>query len=385
MIHAVLIASVPITSSWSQLPMMPMSTRLNGRQSSILLLMLLAVTAAFGWVLWPLFGAILWGVLLSVIFAPVHQALLRRMPGRRNIASGATVLLIAVLVVVPLTMAAAALGHELSGLVRRIQSGEWDVRQSLFEFRSSLPQSAENLLIQFETQGAAAGKDWLSTALVQAGQYIASRVVSAGQVTAAFLLNVFVMMYLLFYLLRDGDTLLAYVQRAIPLSPEQQQVLLSTFATTVRGTLKGDIVVAVVQGLLGGLVFWLLGLATPVTWGAVMALLSLLPAFGTALVWAPAGIYLLLTGSVLKGVALLLLGALLISTIDNILRPVLVGKDVQMPSFIVLVSSLGGIAVFGVNGVVIGPLLAALFLAAWSMHFKAEETPERTRTPAPSA
>lgn len=100
-------------------------------------------------------------------------------------------------------------------------------------------------------------------------------------------------------------------------------MLLSTFATTVRGTLKGDIVVAVVQGVLGGLIFWLLGLATPVLWGAKMALLSLLPAFGTALVWAPAGIYLLLTRSVLKGVALLFLGTLIISTVDNILRPVL--------------------------------------------------------------
>jgi predicted PurR-regulated permease PerM len=113
------------------------------------------------------------------------------------------------------------------------------------------------------------------------------------------------------------------LQRATPLAPEQQQVLLSTFATTVRGTLKGDIVVAVVQGVLGGLIFWLLGLATPVLWGAKMALLSLLPAFGTALVWAPAGIYLLLTRSVLKGVALLFLGTLIISTVDNILRPVL--------------------------------------------------------------
>jgi predicted PurR-regulated permease PerM len=104
-----------------------------------------------------------------------------------------------------------------------------------------------------------------------------------------------------------------------------------------------------------------------------MALLSLLPAFGTALVWAPAGIYLLLTGSVLKGVALLFLGTLIISTVDNILRPVLVGKDAKMPSYIVLVSSLGGIATFGVNGVVIGPLMAALFLAAWGMHFEARE------------
>jgi predicted PurR-regulated permease PerM len=178
------------------------------------------------------------------------------------------------------------------------------------------------------------------------------------------------MLYLLFYLLRDGDTLLTFVQRAIPLPPEQRQVLVSSFTATVRGVLKGDIVVGLVQGTLGGLIFWVLGMGTPVLWGAVMAVLSLLPAFGTGLVWVPAGIYLLLTGSVWKGIVLLAFGALVISTIDNVLRPVMVGKDVKMPSYVVLVSTLGGIAVFGVNGVVIGPLLAALFLTAWEIYLQ---------------
>jgi predicted PurR-regulated permease PerM len=111
-------------------------------------------------------------------------------------------------------------------------------------------------------------------------------------------------------------------------------------------------------------------MGTPVLWGAVMAVLSLLPAFGTGLVWVPAGIYLLLTGSVWRGVVLLVFGALVISTIDNVLRPVLVSKDIEMPSYVVLVSTLGGIAVFGVNGFVIGPLLAVLFLTAWEMYLQ---------------
>ena len=134
--------------------------------------------------------------------------------------------------------------------------------------------------------------------------------------------------------------------------------------------LKGDLVVGVVQGILGGLIFWILGMGTPVMWGAVMAVLSLLPAFGTSLVWVPAAIYLLLTGSAWKGVVLLAFGTLVISTIDNVLRPVLVSTDVKMPSYVVLVSSLGGIAIFGVNGVVIGPLLAAIFLTAWEIYLQ---------------
>lgn len=340
------------------------------RYNGILAFLLVAISAAFGWILWPLAGAILWGVLLSIIFAPLYQLLLARMPRWRNVASGTTVLLIAILVVIPVTLVAVALVQEVSGLVGRFQSGELDVRRPLSDFRSALPESAADLLTQFESAGLGALREKLSTTLVEGGQFIARQAVNIGKVTGDFLLNVFVMLYLLFYLLRDGQTLLTFFQRAIPLSPEHHQVLFNRFTATVRGTIKGDIVVGLVQGTLGGLIFWILGLGTPVLWGAVMAVLSLLPAFGTGLVWVPAGIYLLLTGSAWKGVVLLAFGALVISTIDNILRPVLVSKDVEMPSYVVLVSTLGGIAVFGVNGVVIGPLLAALFLTAWEMYLR---------------
>jgi predicted PurR-regulated permease PerM len=150
----------------------------------------------------------------------------------------------------------------------------------------------------------------------------------------------------------------------------QQQVLASKFTATVRGTLKGDLVIAFVQGILGGLIFWVLGLGTPILWGAVMAVLSVLPVVGTGLVWAPAAIYLLLTGSIWQGIVLLAYGALVISTIEYVLRPVLVGNDVKMPSYVVLLSTLGGIATFGINGFVIGPLAAALFLSAWDMRLQ---------------
>ena len=125
---------------------------------------------------------------------------------------------------------------------------------------------------------------------------------------------------------------------------------------------------------MGGLIFWVLDLGTPILWGAVMAVLSLLPVVGTGLVWAPAAIYLLLTGSIWQGIVLLAYGALVISTVDYVLRPVLVGNDVKMPSYVVLLSSLGGIATFGFNGFVIGPLVAALFLTAWEMHLHVSGT-----------
>ena len=340
------------------------------KENGILAVMLVAVSVAFGWILWPFFGAILWGLLLSIIFAPLYQAVLTLMPRWRNVAASATVLLIAILVVFPLIVVAAGLVQEVSGVFARLQSGELDVRRSISELRSSLPEWLMNLVTQLESTRLADVMERFSTALMQGGQFIAGQILSIGQATLNFFLSVFVMLYLLFYLLRDGSRLLGYVERAIPLAPEQQQVLASKFTATVRGTLKGDLVIALVQGILGGLIFWVLGLGTPILWGAVMAVLSVLPVVGTGLVWAPAAIYLLLTGSIWQGIVLLAYGALVISTIEYLLRPVLVGNDVKMPSYVVLLSTLGGIATFGINGFVIGPLAAALFLSVWDMRLQ---------------
>ena len=157
------------------------------------------------------------------------------------------------------------------------------------------------------------------------------------------------------------------LKAAIPLHPDHQRTLSSRFTGVIRATVKGTLVVAVVQGALGGLIFWLLGIHAPVLWAALMALLSLLPAVGTALVWLPVAIYLVATGATWQGLVLIAYGVLVIGLVDNVLRPILVGKDTKMPDYVVLISTLGGIAVFGVNGFVIGPVIAALFMAVWSM------------------
>jgi predicted PurR-regulated permease PerM len=275
--------------------------------------------------------------------------------------------------VFPVTLVTGGLVQEVSGLFQRLQSGGLDFRQPLEELRSSLPEWAMNLFTQLEATRLADVADRLSASLMQGAQFIAGQILSIGQATLNFVLSLFVMLYLLFYLLRDGTRLLGYVERAIPLPPEQQLVLAGKFAATVRGTIKGDLVIALVQGLLGGLLFWVLDMGTPIVWGAVMAVLSLLPVVGTGMVWVPAAIYFLLTGSIVKGVVVLAYGVLIISGVEYLLRPILVGSDVKMPSYVVLVSSLGGIATFGVNGFVIGPLVAALFLAAWEMHLQIQK------------
>ena len=149
--------------------------------------------------------------------------------------------------------------------------------------------------------------------------------------------------------------------------PQQLRTLASRFTEVIRATVKGTLVVAVVQGALGGLIFGLLGIHAPALWAALMVVLSLLPAVGTALVWLPVAVYLLATGATWQGIVLIVFGVLVIGLVDNVLRPILVGKDTKIPDYLVLISTLGGIAVFGINGFVIGPVIAAMFIAVWGM------------------
>jgi predicted PurR-regulated permease PerM len=139
------------------------------------------------------------------------------------------------------------------------------------------------------------------------------------------------------------------------------------FTTVIRATVKGNVVMAIVQGALGGLIFWFLGVHASVLWAVVMAFLSLLPAVGSALVWVPVAIYFLVTGATWQGIVLIAYGVLVIGMVDNVLRPILVGKDTKMPDYVVLISTLGGMAIFGLNGFVIGPVIAAMFMAVWEI------------------
>jgi predicted PurR-regulated permease PerM len=140
----------------------------------------------------------------------------------------------------------------------------------------------------------------------------------------------------------------------------------------VRATVKGNLLVAITQGALGGLIFWILGIPTVLPWAVLMAFLSLLPAVGAGLVWAPVAVYFLLSGAIWQGVVLTLFGVFVIGLVDNFLRPILVGKDTKMPDYLVLVSTLGGLAVFGLNGFVIGPLIAALFISCWALFVESQ-------------
>ncbi len=174
----------------------------------------------------------------------------------------------------------------------------------------------------------------------------------------------------------DGVALGAMVRRALPLDERHKGQLIRQFTTVVRATVKGNIAVAVAQGMLGGFIFAVLGIEGYVLAAVVMAFLSLLPAVGAAVVWVPVGVWLLLSGAIWKGVVLFAFCGTIVSLVDNVLRPILVGKDTKLPDWVVLISTLGGMSLFGLTGFVIGPLIAALFIASWNIYTRLRDVEE---------
>jgi len=331
------------------------------------LFLVVAVSLAFAWILWPFFGAVLWGVIIAIMFAPLYRRLSRSLRQRRTLAALATELVILVLVILPVTLIAALLVQEALGLYQRIQSGDLDFGRLFQQVLDAMPVWVTDLLDRVGLTSLGVVRERLSAGLTQGIQFLASQAINLGQNTFNFIVSLFAMLYLLFFLLRDGDQLAGRINRAIPLPPGQKRDLTSRFTTVIRATVKGNVVVAVVQGALGGLIFWILGIHAAVLWGALMALLSLLPAVGAGLVWVPVAVYLLVTGSIWQGIVLTAFGVLVIGLVDNLLRPILVGKDTKIPDYVILISTLGGIAIFGFNGFVIGPLIAAMFITVWDI------------------
>jgi predicted PurR-regulated permease PerM len=341
------------------------------------LLLLLATTLAFAWIVQPFYGAVLWAIVAAVIFAPLNRRLLRSMRGRRSLAASVTVLIIVAMVILPLAFIATSLVQEASSLFARIQSREYDFAGHIQRIFDVLPSWAIGWLDRFNLTNLAALRETLASGLMKGGQVLAPQALSIGMNTFEFVIRFGVMLYLLFFLLRDGKALAEAIKAAIPLQPDRKAALFSRFADVVRATVKGGILVAVAQGALGGLAFWFLGIHAALLWAVLMAFLSLLPAIGAGLVWFPVAIYLLATGAVWQGLGLILYGMLVIGLVDNILRPILVGKDTKLPDYVVLISTLGGIEVFGLNGFVVGPLIAAIFMVTWEIFSASRREIER--------
>jgi predicted PurR-regulated permease PerM len=342
-------------------------------QQKVFLFLLALVTIGFGWILLPYSGAVFWGIVLAILFVPMYRKLLTKMKQRKNGAALLTLLVIVVLVLIPVALIAVSLVQQAAGIYARVSSGHVDFGAYFRQVIGVLPQWIISLLERFELTSLATIQQKLSAVASQISQVVGTYALNFGRNTLDFLVSLTVMLYLLFFLLRDGDHLARRVRQAFPLGRLYKQRLFDNFTTVIRATVKGNVLVAAAQGALGGIAFWFLDVQGPLLWGVVMAFLSLLPAVGAAIVWAPVAIYFMVSGSLWEGIGLIIYGVLVIGLVDNVLRPILVGKDTKMPDYIVLLSTLGGMALFGLDGFVIGPVVAALFIAAWDLFASAEE------------
>jgi predicted PurR-regulated permease PerM len=340
------------------------------------IVMLTLVTIAFIAIVLPFYSAILWAVIFAIIFFPFHARIERGLGGYRNTAAGLSVLTCLCLVIVPGLVVLSSLVQQGSLLYQRAQSGEIDVPGLLQKLQDALPIFVQERIDAVHIEGL----DQLWGRVLEGGGFFAGRALSFGQNTLHFFLAFGIMLYLLFFLFRDGRALSQTVRRAIPLSDNHTRQFVSKFTSVVRATIRGNVIIALIQGSIGGVAFWALGLKPALLWGVAMSILSLLPAVGAAIIWIPAAAYLALSGMWGHAIILTLIGVFVIGLVDNFLRPPLVGQETKLPDYVVLISTLGGIALIGINGFVIGPLVAALFIAAWSIFVSERHFPEDDTT-----
>ena len=331
----------------------------------LFLLFVLLVTGLFFGMIRHMLMASFWAVVLAVIFHEPYEKLLRRMGNRRNLSAAITMLFVIVVVVIPIGLISKAIIDESVLIYEEVQEGDLHPGQVITSLQERIP------LINDINERLGFDHDEQVERLINLGSSIANGLGKLAlrytQNIVKLIIDITLMLYLLFFFIRDGRKLIDTIVRTIPLGDTIEERLIKRFTEVSRATVKGTLVVALIQGGLGGIMFAILGIPGATLWGVLMMFLALLPVGGTALVWGPAVIILFAQGLVGKAVALLIFGALVIGLADNILRPLLVSRDTNMPDYLILLATIGGLASFGLAGFVLGPVIAALFLTCWEI------------------
>ena len=310
--------------------------------------------------------ALLMAAVFTGIVYPIYCWLQRMLGGRTTIASLMTLVISLVAIVVPLMFLLVLVAEqaiEVAEAVKPLIAKSLDSPASnsrelpdWIPFADQLEPYRDNITAKL---AELAGKT---------GVYLAESLARLTQGTVFFFLNLFVMLYAMFIFLFSGPSLIQQILSYGPLSRSDKEKMLKVGLSVSRATVKGTLIIGIIQGVLGGLGFVVAGIDAAVFWGAVMAVLSILPGIGATLVWFPAVIYLLMGGRMVAGLGLLIWSAGVVGTVDNFLRPILVGRDTQMPDLLILLSTLGGIALFGASGLVLGPIVAALFITVLAIY-----------------
>ena len=341
--------------------------RTDELQHASFLLILAVVSLLMAVIMWPFAQPLLWAALAAIMFQPLYRWMLRKFGGRRNAAASASLLVIFFAVLVPALWLGTLVVQEALILVSTLQQQPLDLTITFDRVYSMLPQMAQEAIDRSGWADMANVQKKLEGVLAQSAGMIASQAVSIGSGALGFLLSFSVGLYVMFFLLRDGERIGRTVLRTIPVKRSISERLAERFLGIVRATIKGSGVVGVVQGVMGGITFLIVGLESALFFGVLMTIFALVPVIGAGAVYVPVGLWLLVAGEVWQGVFVLVVGFFVISSADNVLRPILVGRDTGIPDWIILVTTLGGISFLGFSGIVLGPLVAGLFLASWSI------------------
>ncbi len=338
---------------------------LKSFESRAFFTLVLLVTVVFFWMTRGFLMPVFWAIVLAVLFQPLNAKAIRILKGRRAWAALLATLAVILVVLIPLALIVATVTQQALGLYEQYQSGQIDVMAPFSMIEKYLPELT-SLLQRFGVDLEQVRTN-LESIAVTATQWVGAQALAIGQNLAAISVMFVLMLYFLFFIFRDGEELIGHTIRALPIGDEREKKLFKKIAEVARATVKGTLVVAMVQGFIGGILFWIVGIQAPAFWAVIMGVLSLIPAAGAAIVWFPAAVYFLATGSIWKGVFLVASGSIIIGLVDNILRPILVGRETKMPDYVVLLATLGGLQVFGLAGFVVGPMITALFLAMWQI------------------
>jgi len=328
--------------------------------------LLVGVSVLIYFVVKPFLVPFIIAAILAQLFYPAYGFLLRATRNRRGLSSGLICLLIAVIIIAPIFFVVTLVVGEVGGLINDFSGGAPRIGRLVEDINDKL--SGVSYLGAFNIR-AAVDQDTVLSFVKSVSQNTLAIVQSTYRGVGHFVFVSFIMFFSLFYLLIDGEKFLKMVMKFSPLKDKYEALLLQKFTSITRATIKGTSLIAVLQGFLGSLLFLSTGVSSPVLLGILMTIASVIPSVGSGLVWLPVGLVMLILGHTGKGIVILAVGALVIGTIDNILRQKLIGQDVEMHPLLILFSTLGGIAIFGIAGFIVGPIIMALCLALWEIYF----------------
>lgn len=335
-------------------------------RKAFLLLLVVGITILFLVMVRPFVMSVFLAAVFAGLAFPLFVWLRERLRGRRRLAALATLAVLFFGVLIPITGFLAIVGNEAIQLAQGVPGWVQSQSQRLDELRTAIERWIPSIDRFLPDPQALA--EQASSIAGGTGRMIMGSLASATRGTLNFLLQIFILLYAMYFFLLGGPALLRQILYYIPLSAAEEERLLERFVSVTRATLKGSLLIGVIQGGIAGLAFWVAGVPAPAFWGTVMVVLSIIPAVGAGLVWVPAVGYLFLAGRPVAAVLLLLWCAVVVGTIDNFLRPRLIGRDARMADLLILVSTLGGIVFFGALGFIVGPIIAALFVTVWHIY-----------------